>query len=274
MKLLRRQSSSSLENSTRLWVATLGFLCLTAVPGCMGAGAADEDKAEIKLLVSPASIDKAMKALSLASPAPKHYRVYFVDTQDLKLIARGVILRLRDKGKKDHPETETTVKFRPDDQSKAPDPEWPTEVKKETEWIINKGQNVSYALKNELPGTERLENPEKNLDALFSQDQKAFFEKITREKFDSLALRVFGPIPADVWEWEEPDVKEVSAELWQLGDERIFELSRKAKADALEKKAAKFAKAFKDRVEIDPKPESKTRKAMEYFSKATPTPTP
>jgi hypothetical protein len=257
-----------LRSLARLLAASFGFFCIAAFPAFLHA--ADDDKAEIKLLVAPAGIDKAMKALPLASLKPEHYRVYFADTKDLRLIGRGVILRLRDKGKKD-PETETTVKFRPDDQSKAPDLKLPKESKKETEWLIMKGQNVSYSLKNEIKGTNLLECPDKNLDILFSAEQKAFFELIMGEKFDPAHLRVFGPIPADVWEWKDADVEDdVSAELWKLGDEQIFELSRKAKADNLDKKAEKFAAAFEKKVTIDANPESKTRKAMQHFAKAEP----
>lgn len=268
MKLLLNPFTISQRSLTRLFAATFGFVCIATFPGVLHA--ADDEQAEIKLLVAPADIDKAMKALPLASSEPKHYRVYFVDTKDLRLISRGVILRLRDKGKK-KPETETTVKFRPDDQSKAPDLEFPKDSEKETEWLINKGQNISYSLKREIKGTDLLENPDTNLDTLFSNEQKAFFKLIMGEKFDPSNLRVFGPIPADVWEWQDPDVEDdVSAELWKLGDEQIFELSRKAKTDNLDKKAEKFAAAFEKKVTIDANPESKTRKAMQHFSKADP----
>lgn len=268
MKLLLHSFTISRRSLMRLSAASIGFFCFVAFPAFLHA--ADDDKAEIKLLVAPAGIGKAMKVLPLAKLKPKHYRVYFADTKDLRLISRGVILRLRDKGK-EKPETETTVKYRPDDQSKALDLKLPTEPKKETEWLVNKGQNVSYALKNEIKGIELLENPDKNLDTLFSNEQKAFFELIMGTKFDPSNLRVFGPIPADIWEWQDPDVKDdVSAELWKLGDEQIFELSRKAQADDLAKKAAKFAAAFETRVTVDPHPESKTRKAMEHFAKTDP----
>ena len=136
---------------------------------------------------------------------------------------------------------------------------------------MGKGQNFSYSLKHEIKGTNLLECPDKNLDILFSTEQKALFELIMGEKFDPAHLRVFGPIPADVWEWQDPDVEdEVSAELWKLGDDQIFELSRKAKAKNLEEKATKFAAAFKNRVTVDANPESKTRKALQHYSKADP----
>lgn len=176
-------------------------------------------------------------------------------------------MSLRDKGKK---ETETTVKFRPDDQSKAPDLELPTKPEKETEWLIGKRKNLSYSLKQEIKGTELLENPAKNLAALFSNEQKAFFKLIMLEEFDPGKLKVFGPILAEIWEWQEPPPidDEVSAELWKLGDEQILEVSRKTKAKNLEEKATEFAAASEKRVTVDADPESKTRKALKYYSKA------
>jgi len=250
--------------------AAAGFFFLVAL--CPSAPpAAEEEKAEIKLLVAPAKTDEAMTKLKLTPPAPKNYKIYFVDTEDFKLNSRGVILRLRDKGKKE-PETETTVKFRPDDQSKAPDLELPNKPEKETEWLIGKGKNLSYSLKQEIKGTELLENPGENLAALFSDEQKAFFKLITMEEFGSVKLKVFGPIPAQIWELQEPPPidDEVSVELWKLGDERILEISRKAKAKNLKEKANEFAAAFKDRATVDADPESKTRKALKHFSKDHP----
>jgi hypothetical protein len=229
--------------------------------------AASDERAEIKLLVQRDKVPEAMAALNLTGPANKHYQIYFVDTADFRLNQAGLILRLRDKGKG---ETETTVKFRPGDPLKPIDPEWLPKLEREREWLVGKGENLSYSLEQEIPGTELLRKPADNLDALFSAEQKAFFKLVMNEEFDPATLKVFGPIAAETWEWEEPAVrdKEVSAERWKLGDKQVFELSRKTKPDDLQKKAEKFEKAFRDKgIAVDPDPESKTRKALEYYSK-------
>jgi hypothetical protein len=142
---------------------------------------------------------------------------------------------------------------------------------REPEWLVGKGENLSYSLEQEITGTELLRNPADNLATLFSTEQKAFFKLVMNEEFDPAKLKVFGPIAAEIWEWDEPAVEDkVSAELWKLGDNQIFELSRKTKSDGLKKKAEKFEKAFQSKgIAVDPNPESKTRKALEYYSKSS-----
>jgi hypothetical protein len=49
---------------------------------------------------------------------------------------------------------------------------------------------------------------------------------------------------------------------------QIFELPRKTKPDGLKKKAEDFEKAFQNKgLAVDPNPESKTHKALQYYSK-------
>ena len=260
-----RDGHTILKASVRsLSAVTLILFCLAGHPALVQAAA--NEGTEIKLMIATAGVDQAMKALNLRRPAPKQYRIYFVDTPDLTLISGGVILRLRDKGTK-KPETETTIKFRPDDQSKVPKLPWPKQLEKETEWLVGKGQNLSYVLENEIPGTKFLEDPSENLSSLFSAKQKAFFELIAKEQFDPAKLKVFGPISAEIWEWNEPSAGgEVSAESWKLGDEQIFELSMKAETGDLKTMADKFESVFQRKgIAVDPNPESKTRKALKIL---------
>jgi hypothetical protein len=226
--------------------------------------AAEDERAEIKLLVQPNKIAEARRALNLTGAAEKHYKIYFVDTGRFDLNKTGLILRLRDEGSV----METTVKFRPVDSSIPLDEQWQGTLEKESEWLIGKGENLSYSLSHELNGPERIKNPSENLDILFMEDQKALFKKVTNHEFDPAELKVFGPIAAEIWEWREGTVDDkVSAELWTLGNEQIFELSRKTKANNLKEKADDFERAFKQKgIAVDSNPESKTRKALEYYS--------
>lgn len=228
------------------------------------AGAENEEKAEIKLLVQGDKIAEARAALKLAATADKHYQIYFVDTADPKLINAGLILRLRDKG---NGQTETTVKFRPSPGSKALDSKWDGKLENENEWLIGKGENQSYSLKRVLDGTDLLKKPDDHLAEFFSDGQKALIKEISTEEFDPARLKVFGPIRAELWEWREAAVDDkVSAELWNLSDKQIFEVSRKAKAKNLQKKADEFEAAFrKIGLAVDPDPESKTRRALGYL---------
>jgi hypothetical protein len=227
------------------------------------AGAENDEKAEIKLLVQSDKIAEAKTGLKLADTADKRYKIHFVDTAKFDLIDAGLILRLRDKG---DGKTETTVKFRPPKGSKPPNGKWEEKLEKEIEWLIRKGENVSYSLKHVIKGTDLLEKPDENLAALFSDDQKALFEEIRKAPFAPGTLKVYGPIEADIWEWEDKDVGDkVSAELWNLAGKQILEVSRKSKAKKLETKANEFEAAFKERVAIDPDPESKTRRALGFL---------
>lgn len=227
--------------------------------------AGDDEDAEIKLLVQTEKIAEARTALKLAPAADKHYQIYFVDTAELNLLEAGLILRLRDKG---NTETETTVKFRPAAGSGPPAGQWDGKLEREREWLIGKGENLSYSLKQILKGTGLLTKPSENLALLFSDDQKALVKEISKQEFDPASLRLFGPIAAEVWQWKEPAVDDkVSAELWNLAGQQIFELSRKTKAHDLKTKAEAFAAAFDKRVAVDPDPESKTRRALEYLKR-------
>jgi hypothetical protein len=253
-------------NSKHLPTALGACVSLLATAAFVHLAAGSDEHAEIKLLVQGDKVPEAMAALKLTRPSNKHYQIYFVDTAEFRLDHAGLILRLRDKGKGN---TETTVKFRPEDPSKAIDEEWLPKLAREPEWLVGKGQNLSYSLEQEITGTELLRNPSDNLDALFSAEQKAFFKWVMNEQFDPAGLNVFGPIAAEIWEWDKPAVGDkVSAELWKLGDKQIFELSRKTKLDSLKKKAEDFEKAFQNKgVAVDLDPESKTKKALEYYSK-------
>jgi len=244
--------------------AAFALFCLATFPAAVYA--AKDDGAEIKLLVQSDKIGAARTALKLAAKPDKRYQIYFVDTAKFGLSNAQLILRLRDKGKS---QTETTVKFRPADSSLPLDKKWRGKLEKEVEWLVGKGENISYSLKQEIEGTDLLKRPGENLDALFSGEQKKLFKDIMKKEFDPAKLTVFGPIAAEIWEWKEDAVDDkVSAELWHLGAEQILEVSRKAKTENLENKAAEFAAAFKSKgIALAANPESKTRKALEYYSK-------
>ncbi|HYJ05215.1 MAG TPA: hypothetical protein VEX43_08775, partial [Chthoniobacterales bacterium] len=105
----------------------------------------------------------------------------------------------------------------------------------------------------------------------FSADQKKFLQA-AGIKVDWGGLRVFGRIDADVWDWKEKDARvdaKVTAELWPLGDKRIFELSCKKPGD-LDKQKENFAAFFKEKnISAADDPASKTKQALDYFSTKT-----
>jgi hypothetical protein len=71
--------------------------------GLYGQETCDE---EVKLLLSPTQVQTAI--LALQARGETHGRIYFYDTQSLALLAKGVILRLREGA-----EIDITAKLRP-----------------------------------------------------------------------------------------------------------------------------------------------------------------
>jgi hypothetical protein len=181
-----------------------------------------------------------------------------------------VIVRARQKGGS---KSESTIKLR----AKQPLPEveekWKGKpgFKTEVEWMIGEGEAISYSLEHEIGDLERLEKGSPKIGNLFSDEQRAFFKDITDTELQAETVEVFGEIKAKAWQWQENDPAvddKVTAELWEIPGNRVFELSRECKADNLEKKAKKFEKFFEKKgITSDTNAESKTRKALEYFSK-------
>src|SRR5271163_2629022 len=98
---------ASVARSTLILMAT--FL---PVFGLHGQETCNE---EVKLLLSPTQVQAAISALQARGET--HGRIYFYDTPDLDLLARGVILRLREGA-----EIDITAKLSPASGEKFFDP--------------------------------------------------------------------------------------------------------------------------------------------------------
>lgn len=239
---------------------------------------AEEPKSEIKLFVDDDEIEAAQKQIAreFNLTQPTKYKIYFFDTAALGLYGNAagpVILRARQKGEKD---PQSTVKFRrekrdPDLEKTLSDNRLKFEI--ETEAIVGKEgpAGISYALdakwKDPLSKLEGATG--EKINEWFSADQKKFLEA-AGIKVEWSDLKVFGRIDADVWEWEEPDKRvatDVTAELWQLGHKRIFELSCKKPGGDLAKQKEDFAAFFKEKkIQAAQNPPSKTKQALDHFA--------
>jgi hypothetical protein len=238
-------------------------------------------EAEIKLFVVENKIDDARKQIEKEfKPAgPIRHEIYFFDTAGLELYenaAGPVILRARQKGSKD---PQSTVKLRrdkrdPDLEKKLAEISPKLEI--EAEAIIGKNEapGISYALdaKWEKSLSELEGATGQKISEWFSPDQKKFLEA-AGIKVDWGDLKVFGRIDADVWEWEEKDKRvdtAITAELWPLGEKRIYELSCKKKGGDLAKQKDDFAAFFEEKkIPAADNPPSKTKQALDYFSRKT-----
>ncbi len=242
-------------------------LSLTASLAFSAAPVLAKDEAEIKLPVDSKDIDHAKKELRLDQLPEEARTIYFFDTEKLKLLDHdggAVVLRARKKGGK---KPEITVKFRPKksvDQDTVKKWEGIEGFKAEAEWIIGKGPSTSYSLERKVDTL----GDEPKIGKLISDEQRKFLKEFTGIKLETDHLKAFGPIKASAWVWEEKDPaiddKEVGAELWDIPKVQLFEISRKAKNNQLDKKAAAFEEFYKaKKIHVDPDPDSKTRKALE-----------
>ena len=249
------------------------------------ASAAEPDL-EIKLFVVKGKIDEAAKQIQkdFAPKPPEKQQIYFFDTVLLDLYknpAGPVILRARQKGK-DAPKS--TVKFRrdnrdPDLEKKLGDISAKFEI--QIEAIVGKKgpPGISYALDavweselSKLEGASGL-----TISEWFSPDQKKFLQT-AGVTVDWTSLKVFGPVDAEAWDWKEKNDKrvdaKVTAELWRLGDQRIYELSCKKSDQEVATQVENFEAFFRDHnILAAEDPPSKTKQALDYFATRT-TPSP
>ena len=243
---------------------------------------AEEEKSEIKLFVVEDKIDEARKQIDkeFKPEGPTRHEIYFFDTAALGLYenaAGPVILRARQKGDKD---PQSTVKLRREKRDADLEKKLAAiglKIEREPEAIVGKNEppGISYAV-DAKPGRElsELEGASgQKISEWFSPDQKKFLEAAgIKVEWDN--LKVFGRIDADVSEWEEKDKRvdtEVTAEVWPLGEKRIYELSCKKKGGDLAKQKEDFAAFFKEKnIQAAENPPSKTKQALDYFSKKAP----
>ncbi|MCA1660145.1 MAG: hypothetical protein LC642_06380 [Verrucomicrobiaceae bacterium] len=280
---MKRTSRDTFWTAHCRWARPVMLLALSFA--VLTTALAEEEKAEIKLFVVEDKIDEARKQIEkeFNPTGPTRHEIYFFDTAALGLYENAdgpVILRARQKGTKD---PQSTVKLRrgkrdPDLEKKLTAIRPKLEFEIEPEAIVGKNEpsGISYAL-DAKPGKKlsELEGATgQKISGWFSADQKKFLEA-AGIKVDWGDLKVFGRIDADVWEWEEKKDKridtEVTAELWPLGDKRIYELSCKKKGGDLAKQKEDFAAFFKEKnIQAAENSPSKTKQALDYFSKKAP----
>lgn len=259
--------------------SAVGLLTLPLLLAASLNVAADEPEAEIKLFVAADKISEARKRVEEFAPAaPKHHQIYFFDTSGLDLFANPagpVILRARQKeGKK----PQSTVKFRRSERDLELEGRLTAisdELEIQTEAILGKDEvpGISYALDAKI-GAELLAEIGKadtsKIPNCFSMEQRKYLE-VAGVTVEWTGMRVFGRVDAQVWEWESEiagGMTELTAELWQLGDKEILEISCKKPGGSLDQHRKEITEYFaKHSIEPASGPGSKTKQALEYFSK-------
>jgi hypothetical protein len=226
------------------------------------------DSVELKLTVPESDQRSAVGALGMDPIDAQIRQVFFFDTPDLALNQAGVVVRARRVQRKGD---DSVVKLRP----VVPD-DLPAKLRRSPAFGVEVdampgGFVCSGSLKHVLGAGQVKEAlaGARPLRKLFSKEQRAFFSTHAPDGIELDDLSVLGPIFVLKLKFspEGYDGKLV-AEMWLYPDDsRILELSTKClPADAF--LAAAEARAFLSQrgVDLSGEQQTKTRRALEYFS--------
>jgi hypothetical protein len=223
---------------------------------------------ELKLTIPESAQRSTVQALGMDPLGAQVRLVYFFDTPDLTLERAGVVVRARRvAGKGD----DSVVKLRPVVPS-----ELPRKVR-ESPWCMVEvdampgGYVCSASLKG-LPGTavQDVAAGSAPLRKLYSKEQRAFFAAHAPDGIGFEDLSLLGPIFVLKLKAAPPGfARKMVVELWLYPDgTRILELSTKCAPDEAFQVAAESRAFLAERdIEIGGAQTTKTRKALEFFSK-------
>lgn len=196
----------------------------------------------------------------------------FFDTPDLDLFSHGVVVRARRTQGKDD---DTAIKLRPaGPKDLSPAVLASSNLKIEMD-VTTTSYVISSALRGVRPaGAVRATLHEgKSLEKLFSKEQRAFYAEHAPEGIGWADLKPIGPIlVVFIKYYPEGFPVRMTVEQWHYpGDLPVVELSFKTTRSGLLDVVPAARTWFEDRgIELTPhgKQEPKTRKALEFFSKA------
>jgi hypothetical protein len=229
----------------------------------------DVERVEFKLTVRDTERASAIEALDLDVLEAELRQVVFFDTPDLRLNRAGVVVRARRIRKGG----DTTVKVRPVIVDALPGK-------------LRRSRNFSVELDG-MPGalvtsgslTEEIGNDEvkdvlrgtRPIRKLFRSKQRSFYEEHAPRALDLNVLVPFGPINVAKMKFIPRKFKEreLAAELWFYPDgSRLLEISTKSRPDeAFQVLAECRALLARHGIGREGPQETKTRKALDYFSR-------
>lgn len=229
----------------------------------------DAQQIELKLTVPDTNRASALKALKLDVLEAELRQVVFFDTPDLKLSRAGLILRARRilKG------GDSVVKLRPLAITDLPgkilhSSRFKIEIDVMPGLLVCSGSMKSKIDNSDVSAVLSGKRP---IRKLFLPEQQSLFRKHAPEGVDFDSLNSFGPINIAKSRFslkKKSKGRTAMAELWFYPDgSRILELSMKCAPDEAFQVAAE-ARAFlaQKGIHLTSGQESKTRRALEYFS--------
>jgi hypothetical protein len=227
------------------------------------------DSVELKLTVPEPHQRAATAALELDPLDAQIRQVFFFDTPDLALDAHGVVVRARRiQGKGG----DSIVKLRPVVPSELPEDLRLSKAFRVEVDALPGGFVCSATLKGTPDPTDvlRAAKGALPLGKLFSKEQRRLFAAHAPEGVGLDDLVVLGPIFVLKLRFEPPELgRKAVAEMWIYPDgSRILELSTRCETGEAFQVAAEVRAFLVGRgLDLSGEQETKTRKALEYFSR-------
>src|SRR5580765_6072676 len=253
----------------------------TSAPASTPSGFSDEqlvellrtlkgaDSVELKLTVPEPHQRSTVAALALDPLQAQIRQVFFFDTPELALDAQGVVARARRiQGKG----ADSIIKLRPVKPSELPE-----DLRRSAAFNVEVdalpgGFVCSGALKGRPDQADVLRAASGTLPLrkLFSKEQRQLFSAHAPKGVELNDLTVLGPIFVLKLRFVPPGLeRRLVAEIWIYPDgSRILELSTRCETtEAFEVAAQTRAYLAEHGVDLSGEQETKTRKALEYFSR-------
>jgi hypothetical protein len=226
------------------------------------------DSVELKLTVPETQHSSTVAALDMDPLEAQIRQVFFFDTPDLTLYERGVVARARRVQRKGD---DSVVKLRP-----VVPPELPGRVRRSPDFGVEVDvMPGGFVCSGSMKGTPKSDVRETilgkgRLQRLFTREQRAFYDEHAPEGLALDDLSVLGPIFVLKLKFAPKAFdRRMVAEMWLYPDgSRILELSTKcAPGEAFEVAAEARAFLTGRGIDLGGEQETKTRKALEFFSK-------
>jgi len=213
------------------------FASLVVVLLCSALRAEEPCSVEIKLLLVPSTTKSVIPAMSFEKPATS--QIYFFDTDNLSLLAQGVIVRVRQGSKND-----LTVKVRlPEGSHPMESPQLGERFECEID-RTEAGASISYSAGQKYKD-RRLPEAGDDLFSTLSSRQRELLKEAHVSISWSQVRRISG-IHSTTWESSvEAPFSKLTLEYWEFPAGSVLELSARSTADEWESKYADLHRIVK-----------------------------
>jgi hypothetical protein len=236
------------------------------------------DGVEIKVTLAAEMVERGRQAFRIGLAQAERRSIWFAerlvrhpDRVELPLLSRGVIIRIRQREGEDD---DATLKLRGPEGCIDPDlwrgrtKPFGKRAKLEGDWVGER-HLLSASLDGKIEGgriEEVVTEHPQQVKRLLSEEQQALADEWLLPLNE---VQLLGPVRAAKWKPGTGQLREVAAELWEVGDRlRFLELSVLAKDDPLGHQQRLDELVRSHSLEVDSEAETKTRTVLEHFAAA------